>query len=96
MKLLMIVLTALLFVSCSHHHNTADHHHHQFNKKCAYEVGQNHFNVEGKEEYKIEHGEDTYYFSSLENKEKFQKDLDANILRSKDNWKKNGPPSSRR
>ncbi len=95
MKLLLVIMMAALFASCSHHHNQAEHHHHQFNKKCAYEVGQNHFNVEGKDEFKIEHGDEVYYFSSLENKEKFQKNLDTNIQRSKENWKK-GPPSSRR
>lgn len=95
MKLILVYLAIFTFVACSHHHNESKHHHHQFNKKCAYEVGQNHFDVEGKEEYKIEHDGEIYYFSSLGNKEKFQMDLEANIKRSKESWKK-GPPSSRR
>ena len=64
MKLLLLLMLVLNLVACSHHHNETEHHHHQFNKKCAYEVSQNHFDVEGKEEFKMEHGGETYYFSS--------------------------------
>lgn len=95
MKLLLLLMLVLNLVACSHHHNETEHHHHQFNKKCAYEVSQNHFDVEGKEEFKIEHEGETYYFSSAEKMQKFKADIDENIKRSKQNWK-SGPPSSRR
>ena len=94
MKFIFLVITFLSLVACSHHHNKIEHHHHPFNKKCAYEVSQNHLNVEGKEEFSILHDKETYYFSSAEKMQKFQSDINANISRSKENWKK-GPPSSR-
>ena len=82
-------------IGCSHHHNKNPHHHHQFDKKCAYEVSQNHFDVEGKEEFKIKHGKETYYFSSAEKMQEFQKDINENVKKSKNNWR-HGPPSSRK
>ncbi len=94
MKVLVLLMIVFSMVSCSHHHNKAEHHHHQFDKKCAYEISQNHFDVEGKDEFKIEHDGQTYYFSSLENMQKFQSDIDENIKKSKSNWR-SGPPSSR-
>ncbi len=94
MKLFLILLFVLAFSGCSHHHNKTEHHHHQFNKKCAYEVSLNHLDVEGKEEFKFEHENEVYYFSSKENMQKFKADIQANISKSKTNWKK-GPPSSR-
>ncbi len=94
MKLVLLLMIVFNIAACSHHHNKQEHHHHQFNKKCAYEVSQDHLDVEGKEEFRIEHEGEIYYFSSAENKKKFQADIDANIKRSKENWKK-GPPSSR-
>lgn len=95
MKLIILSLILFSFISCSHHHKKPEHHHHQFDKKCAYEVGQNHFDIEGAEEFKIVHGGETYYFSSAEKMQSFQSDLDQNIKRSKENWMK-GPPSSRK
>lgn len=77
----------LCFIACSHHHNKPKHHHHQFNKMCAYEVGENHLDVQGKDEFSLEHEGETYYFSSLENKQKFQKDLNHNVKKSKSNWR---------
>ena len=81
--------------ACSHHDNKQEHHHHQFNKKCAYEVSQDHLNVEGKEEFKIEHAGETYYFSSAEKMQRFQADIDASIKRSKENWRR-GRSSNRK
>ncbi|MBL7664289.1 MAG: YHS domain-containing protein [Bacteriovoracaceae bacterium] len=88
MKLVLFLILASSVFSCSHHHNKTLHHHHQFNKKCAYEVSQNHFDVEGKEEFKLEHNGEIYYFSSSENMKKFQSDIEAYVARSRKNWKK--------
>ncbi|MBL7665627.1 MAG: hypothetical protein JNM93_10885 [Bacteriovoracaceae bacterium] len=88
MKLVFFLLLALSMFACSHHHNTTKHHHHQFNKKCAYEVSQNHFDTDGKEEFKIEHEGEAYYFSSAEKMQKFYSDIDAYTKRSMINWKR--------
>ncbi len=93
MKLLALLIMIVSFANCAHHHNKNEHHHHQFNKKCAYSVSQDHLDVEGKEEFKLEHGKETYYFSSEENMQKFKKDINTNIERSKRNWRR-GPPGS--
>lgn len=95
MKLIILLSFILTMASCSHHHKKPAHHHHQFDKKCAYEVSQNHFTVEGKDEFKIEHVGQTYYFSSAENMKKFQNDLDISVKKANENWR-NAPPSSRR
>lgn len=90
---LMSVLMVLCF-ACSHHHdNKTDHHHHQFDKKCAYEVSQNHLDIKGNPEITLEHNGEIYYFSSEENKSKFKAELDQNIKISKENWIKNPPPA---
>jgi YHS domain-containing protein len=94
MKVFVLLMIVFSMVSCSHHYNKAEHHHHQFDKKCAYEVSLNHLDVEGKEEYKFKHEGEVYYFSSNENMQKFKADIQANLSKSKTNWKK-GPPSSR-
>ena len=96
MKIFLLILTILGALSCSHHHNKTAHHHHQFNKMCAYEVSQNHFDVPGNEDFKMIHNGEAYYFSDSEKMASFQKDLDVNIQRSTDNWKRKGPPSSRK
>ncbi len=95
MKLFFMSLVMMLCFACSHHHdNKTEHHHHQFDKKCAYEVSQNHMNVDGNPEITLEHNGETYYFSSVENKKKFQAELEENIKVSKENWLKN-PPSNK-
>ena len=95
MKLLLLIFFLIGLVGCSHHHKKPEHHHHQFNKKCAYEVSQNHLDVEGKEEFQITHAGEKYFFSSAEKMQKFQAALDENIKASRKNWMK-GPPSSRK
>ena len=87
MKLILFVLVLLTSISCAHHHNDVKHHHHEFDKKCAYEVSQNHFDVEGKEEFKIKHEGETYYFSSAEKMKEFQSNINENVKKSKSNWK---------
>lgn len=86
LKLIILTLTVLTFVSCSHHHNKEEHHHHAFNKLCAYEVSLNHFDVAGNENYKIEHEGETYFFSSEEKMNKFKKDLQSNVRSARDNY----------
>ncbi len=89
MKILGIVLMFVI-ASCAHHHNKVPHHHHKFEKNCAYEVGQNHFDVLGKEEFKLEHEGETYYFSSKEKRELLLKNLERNIEKSNHHWKARG------
>lgn len=45
MKSMLLVLLLMVSMACSHHHAKTEHHHHQYNKKCAYEVSQNHLDV---------------------------------------------------
>lgn len=89
MKILLVLMVLVSLSSCAHHHNESTHHHHQYEKKCAYEVSQNHLNVEGMEEFKIDYEDKTYFFSSLEKKEKFQADIKSNIEKSEKNWRNN-------
>lgn len=87
MKILFIIIFHLFFVSCSHHY--------RYDKMCAYEVSQNHLDVPGKEEFFLDHKDETYYFSSAENRDKFRAKMDDYIKRANDNWRI-GPPSSRK
>lgn len=91
MKIFLAVLM-LSAVACSHHHKSAKHHHHekesahQFEKKCAQAVAEGKTHVEGRDDFRLDHGGKSYYFSSQEMKDKFQKDLDSNISRANQNW----------
>lgn len=88
MKLMLFVSALFLSIACSHHHNKVAHHHHQYDKKCAYEVSRNKLNVNGNPEIYLEHDGKVYYFSSLEKKKEFEKNLYPNIHKSKENWEK--------
>lgn len=91
---LILCLSLMLVASCSHHHKSKEHHHHEkeaanegmFGKKCAQAVAQGNAHVEGKEEYQLQHGGKTYYFSSEEMKNKFAKDLENNVQKAEKNW----------
>ena len=99
-KVLLIVLTTGLFISCSHHHAKEAHHHHdcadcskdaknvqdKFQHKCAESIAEGDIHVEGKEEFKIEHGGHVYYFSSKQKMEKFGKNLEKNVELATKNW----------
>lgn len=100
-KVLLIALTTGLFISCSHHHAKEAHHHHdcadcskdvaknaedKFKHKCAESVAEGDVHTEGKEEFKIKHGGQVYYFSSKEKMEKFNKNLEKNVELATKNW----------
>lgn len=91
MKILMAVLMLSTY-ACSHHHKSAKHHHHakesahQYEKMCAQSLADGKTHVEGKDDFRLDHGGKTYYFSSQEMKDEFQKDLDSNISRANQNW----------
>lgn len=87
MKFLLFIILGT-FLSCAHHHNKNDHHHHQFNKLCAYEVSNDHFEVSGKDVYQLVHEGETYYFSSAEAKANFEKDISQNLRRARGNWER--------
>jgi YHS domain-containing protein len=78
--------------ACSHHHKDVEHHHHEtknskaFDGKCPYSIMKGDFHVEGKEEYKLEHGGETYYFSSKEGLDAFKGNLANNMSKAKKQW----------
>lgn len=88
----LLAVFMLSTYACSHHHKEAKHHHHEkesaqmFDKKCAQAVAEGKTHVEGKDDFRLDHGGKTYFFSSPEMREKFQKDLDSNISRANQNW----------
>ena len=100
--LLVSVLGILFLSSCAHHHKDAGgHHHHKckmkscsmmskdgavFSKHCAMSVSMGDIHVEGKKEYMLEHGGETYYFSTKEKMKTFEKNVEINIQRAKDHW----------
>lgn len=84
----------LLLAGCTHHDTVkdAEHHHHDkkdkatFEGKCAYSVAHNEFDVDGKNEFTLQHAGVTYFFSSEEKKNDFEKDLDKNLNSARQNW----------
>ena len=88
MKLFLTFLMTMFIVSCAHHHEKPEHHHHAYEKQCAYSVSQGDLEVHGNNEYKLEHGGKTYYFSSLDAKKKFEKGLEKNINKADSNWER--------
>ena len=86
MKFLLALMFTLFLASCAHHHNKPKHHHHAYEKQCAYNVAHGKLNVKGKKEYKLEHSGKTYYFSNMESKKKFEKNLEENIKSASENW----------
>jgi len=100
-KIIIATILSFFVISCAHHHKKDAHHHHQcsekcetksntktdcFNHKCASSVLEGDIHVEGKEEFKLEHGGQIYYFSTLEKKNKFEKNLEQNIELAKKSW----------
>ena len=100
--ILISILSMFIFSSCAHHHKKeGGHHHHKcsmkncsmkkvegeaFNKHCAMSISMGDMHVEGKKDYKIEHGGETYYFSTKEKMETFQVNLDKNIEEAQRHW----------
>lgn len=96
----VLVLALLIGASaCSHHHKAPDHHHHSatnvkpddsvaFDGNCPYAVMEGDLHTHGKEEFKLEHGGETYYFSSQDKLEKFKKDLPKNLSAARKKWKR--------
>lgn len=102
MKILILVLVLVTFASCAHHHKNSGHHHHEckkscklnhksgkmFDKKCAYSLAEGDSHINGSEDFKLKHGNETYYFSSKEKLEKFMLNLKDNLKAAKKNWVK--------
>lgn len=86
MKLIIVLLMSLSIVSCSHHHKETVHHHHAYDKHCALSVAHGKLDVLGKKEFSHKHSGETYYFSSLEKKEKFLKNIENNVSKADRNW----------
>jgi len=100
--LFISILGVLFLSSCAHHHKEAGgHHHHKckmkscsmmskdgaiFKNHCAMSVSMGDMHVEGKKDFKIEHGGETYYFSSKEKMIHFKKNIEKNLTRARDNW----------
>lgn len=85
-KLLLIGISLTFLISCAHHHDRPEHHHHAYNKKCAYSIVHNDMDTVGKDEFKIEHKDVTYYFSTKEKLDLFEKELEKNIKKANRIW----------
>jgi YHS domain-containing protein len=97
-SVLMIILSTFLLVSCAHSDMKSAKHSCQktckmhgekgeaFNKHCAMAVSRGNMSVAGKNEYKLEHKGETYYFSSKAMMEEFNKDKELNISKAKEFW----------
>jgi len=86
MKIILMIVLSILFVSCAHHHKRPKHHHHAYEKQCAYSVAHGNLEVQGSSEHKIEHGGKTYFFSSSRKKQEFSENLENNINVANKNW----------
>lgn len=100
MKSLLLMTTFLfLFGSCAHHHAKKPHHHHEctkscklhkdgtaYEKHCAQSVSEGDVHIMGKEEFRIDHGGQTYYFSSKKKMKAFKKDLKKNVESANKQW----------
>lgn len=102
MKLLLITILSVFFLaSCAHHHRDMEHHHHKrcdknckqyhdkgemFDMFCAQSVSEGDLHVKGNKDYKLEHGGETYYFSSKKKMNKFKDNVKTNSERARRNW----------
>lgn len=86
MKIILTILVTIFVASCAHHHTTPEHHHHAYDKHCAYSVAHGDLKTKGITEYKVEHGDSVYYFSSKEKLNEFNKDIKTSIRRANQNW----------
>jgi len=86
MKYFVIVFIALFTFSCAHHHERTEHHHHAYEKSCAYSVMSGDYKQKGKDEYQLEHGGKTYFFSTKDRMDKFKAHLNENIAEADRNW----------
>ncbi len=87
MKFITALLFTLLLSSCAHHHKSPEHHHHAYDKKCAYSVAHGDMDVKGSNEFKVDHGGKSYYFSSKDKMKKFMNKMETNVSIADRNWK---------
>ena len=101
-KFISVMILAIGLTGCAHHHKKTAHHHHkkekcgenckmrkqeaQFDKHCALSVSERDPHVHGKDEFRLKHGGKVYFFSSEENLNKFQENLEENISKANKNW----------
>ena len=87
----------LIGFGCARHHEKSSHHHHseaaskneiKFNKLCAESLAEGDSHTNGKEEFKTVHAGHTYYFSSIEKKNKFEANLVENIKKAEMTFEK--------
>lgn len=58
----------------------------EFDGKCAMGVAEGRLDVPGDRKYVLKHGGKTYYFANQASKDRFERDLEANISRARDQW----------
>lgn len=86
MKFITMLLLTILLTSCAHHHKEPDHHHHAYDKQCAYSVAHGDVDVKGSDEFKMDHGGKTYFFSTEEKMKDFKSKLNENINIADKHW----------
>lgn len=102
MKKMLITITSLfLLVTCTHHHKELAHHHHKscdkncklyhtdsemFDRYCAQSFFEGDLHIKGQEDFHLNHGGLTYYFSSKLKLETFEKNLEANATGARNIW----------
>lgn len=102
MKFLLATVLGVFFLSsCAHHHKDVEHHHHKscnenckthhekgemFDRHCAQSISEGDLHVKGKDDYKIKHGGQVYYFSTKDKLQKFKKNIEASSKRARKNW----------
>lgn len=99
--LLLSVMSIFLMSSCAHHHKELAHHDHNqhgkkskveqktgdmFDKNCAYSVSEGDVHVKGRADFTLEHGGETYYFSTMDKLMKFKMNLNKSISSAQRNW----------
>lgn len=92
-----ILILSLIFVGCARHHEKLSHHHHpdttkesevMFNKLCSESLAEGDVHIAGNDEYWTQHGGKIFYFSSIEKKRKFDKNLPENIKKAQSNFER--------
>lgn len=58
----------------------------EFDGQCAMGVAEGHFNVPGDRKYVLHHGGKTYYFANQASKDRFERDVEANVRRAREQW----------
>ncbi len=84
---LLVFFSMFYFMSCASSHSKYKHHHHvEFNEMCANHISKGHFEVNGHKEYSLEHNGEVFYFSSLKDKEEFEKHIEKSLELAKRAW----------